>query len=147
MFLDNLKERETRVNAKISIISEFFYSVKCTLVKALMLCTGRTAHRGSRGIAPLFLDHGTRRGWGVSVTRQPLFTPGKDSGTHCTGDWVGPRADLDSCGKFRLPPGFDPGTVLPVTIRYTDWANYSVKLCQITLTLCIYCVMNISLSF
>ena len=26
------------------------------------LCTGRTAHRGSRGIALLFLDHGTRRG-------------------------------------------------------------------------------------
>jgi len=33
---------------------------------------------GSRGIALLFLDHGTRRGWGVSVTPRPLFTPGKD---------------------------------------------------------------------
>ena len=51
---------------------------KCTLVQALRLCTGRTAHRGSRGIAILFLDHGTRRGWGVSVTPRPLFTPGKD---------------------------------------------------------------------
>ena len=36
------------------------------------------AHRGSRGIALPFLDHGTRRGWGVSVTPWPLFTPGKD---------------------------------------------------------------------
>ena len=27
--------------------------VKCTLVEALRLCTGRTAHRGSRGIALL----------------------------------------------------------------------------------------------
>jgi len=36
--------------------------VKCTLVQELRLCTGRTAHRGSRGIALLFLDHGTRRG-------------------------------------------------------------------------------------
>jgi len=35
---------------------------KCTLVQALRLCTGRMAHRGSRGIALLFLDHGTRRG-------------------------------------------------------------------------------------
>ena len=35
--------------------------VKCTLVQALRLCTGRMAHRGSRGIALLFLDHGTRR--------------------------------------------------------------------------------------
>jgi len=46
--------------------------------KALRLCTGRAAHRGSRGIALLFLDHGTRRGWGVSITLRLLFTPGKD---------------------------------------------------------------------
>ena len=36
--------------------------VKCTLMQALRICTGRTAHRGSRGIALLFLDHRTRRG-------------------------------------------------------------------------------------
>jgi len=52
--------------------------IKNTLVQALRLCTGRTAHRGSRGIALLFLHHGTRRGWGVSVTPRPLFTRGKD---------------------------------------------------------------------
>ena len=52
--------------------------VKCTLVQALRLCTGRTAHRGSRGIVLLFFDHGTRRGWGVSVTPRPLFISGKD---------------------------------------------------------------------
>ena len=37
-------------------------NVKFTLAQALRLCTGRTAHRGSRGIALLFLDYGTRRG-------------------------------------------------------------------------------------
>ena len=52
--------------------------VKFTLVQTLKLCTGRTAHRGSRVIALPFLDHGTRRGWGVSVTPQLIFTPGKD---------------------------------------------------------------------
>jgi hypothetical protein len=52
--------------------------VKCTLVQALRLCTGRTADRGSRGIALLFHDHGTRREWEVSVTPRPLFTSGKD---------------------------------------------------------------------
>jgi len=52
--------------------------VKWTLVQALRLCTGRTADRGSRVIALLFLDHGIRRGWGVSVTPRPLFTPGED---------------------------------------------------------------------
>jgi len=53
------------------------WSKKCTLVQALRLCTGRTANRGSRVIALLFLDYGNRR-WGVSVTPRPLFTPGKD---------------------------------------------------------------------
>ena len=52
--------------------------VKCTLVQAMRLCTGRMAHRGNRGIALSFLDHGTRRRWGVSITPRPLFTPGKD---------------------------------------------------------------------
>ena len=36
--------------------------VKYTLVQALRLCTGRTAHRGSRGVALHIHDHGTRRG-------------------------------------------------------------------------------------
>jgi hypothetical protein len=53
--------------------------VKCTLVQELRLCTGCTAQRGGWGIALPFLDHGTRRGWGVSVTPRPLFTPGKES--------------------------------------------------------------------
>ena len=52
--------------------------VNCALVQALRLSTGRTVHRGSRVIALIFLDHGTRRGWGVSVTLRPLFTPRKD---------------------------------------------------------------------
>jgi hypothetical protein len=36
--------------------------VKCTLVQALRLYTGRTAHMESRGIALLFYDHDTRMG-------------------------------------------------------------------------------------
>jgi hypothetical protein len=35
--------------------------VKCTLVQALRLCTGRTAYRENTGIALPFHDHGTRR--------------------------------------------------------------------------------------
>ena len=52
-------------------------NVKWTLVQTLMLCTGRTAHRGSRGIALLFHEQDTRRERGVSVTPMPLFTSGK----------------------------------------------------------------------
>jgi hypothetical protein len=32
--------------------------VKVTIVQALRLCTGRTAHRGSRGIALLYRPYG-----------------------------------------------------------------------------------------
>jgi hypothetical protein len=35
--------------------------LKITLVQALRLCTGPTAHKGSRSIALPFHDHGTRR--------------------------------------------------------------------------------------
>ena len=51
---------------KISAVKGILYfkegKVKCTLVQTLRLCTDRTALRESRGIALLFLDHGTRRG-------------------------------------------------------------------------------------
>jgi hypothetical protein len=57
---------------------DYKVKVKYTLVQALRLCTGRTAYGGSRGIALLIHDHGTRRGWEVSITPRPLFTPGKD---------------------------------------------------------------------
>ena len=51
--------------------------VKVTLVQALRPCTGRSTHRGRRGIALSFHDHGNRRGWRVSVTTRSLFTPVK----------------------------------------------------------------------
>ena len=52
--------------------------INCTPVRALSLCTGRKAHRGSRGIALPFHDHSTRRGRVVSFMPRPFFTPGKD---------------------------------------------------------------------
>ena len=112
--------------------------VKCTLVQALRLCTGRTAHRGSRGIALPFHDHYTRRGE-CSAARPGRFTPRKRPGTLCTGGWVGSRAGLDRCGKSRPPPGFDPRTVEPVASRHIDyttgltkddnewWGNYNLE--------------------
>ena len=40
------------------------------------------AQRMGRGIALLFHDRGTRRGWVVSSTPRPHFTPGKDPVTN-----------------------------------------------------------------
>jgi hypothetical protein len=91
-------------------------------------CTGTEAlYRpygpwGSTGIALLFLDYGTRWGWGVSVTPRSLFTPGKDpvpivqEAGWATGPvWRGT--------ENLVPPGFDPRTVQPLASRYTDWAT------------------------
>ena len=67
-------EQETvEVKVKVKV------KLKVTHVQELRLCTGRTAHRGSRGKALPFHDHSTRRGQGVSITPRLLFTPGKDA--------------------------------------------------------------------
>jgi hypothetical protein len=71
--------------------------------------TGHQKPRGgSRGIALLILDLGSRRGWVVSTTPRPLY-PRERRGTHCTGGWVGPRAGLDVCEKSRPHRDSIPG--------------------------------------
>jgi len=109
--------------------------VKCTLVQALRLRTGRTAHRRSRGITLLFLDHGTRRGWGVSVTPRPLFTLGK-SRYPLYRRLGGPHGRSGQVLKISPPPAFDPRTVQPVASRYTDYAT--------RLHICVYISLKLS---
>jgi len=82
---------------------------KCTLVQALMLCTGHTAQMVGWGIALLFLDHGTRRGWGFSSTPRPLFTPGKD-----------PVPIVQEAGWARGPVWTGAEKVAPTGIRSPD---------------------------
>jgi len=94
----------------------------CTVVQALRLCTGRTDHRGSRGIALLFLGHDTRTGRWVSVTARPLFTPGKDPvPTVQEAGWApGP---VWRGAENPAPTGIRFWTVQPVTSPYTDCAT------------------------
>jgi hypothetical protein len=106
-------------------------------VQPLRLCTGRTAHRGSRGIALHFRDNGTRRGWGVSVTSRLLFTPGKDPVPIVQESvWASGRV-WTSAENLTPPPGFDPRTVHPVASRYTDYATRPTDF-RITILKCIY---------
>ena len=93
----------------------YLKKVKVTLVQALRLCTGRTVHRGSRGIALPFHDHGTRRWWGQRHA-PAAFYPRERPGTHCTGGYVGPRAGLDRCEKSRPHQDSIPSPY-PVAIR------------------------------
>jgi hypothetical protein len=67
-----------------------------------------------------------------SASRPGRCLPREIPGTHCTGGWVGPRAGLDRCGKYRPPPGFDPRTVQPVTSRYTEWVTRTTGNCIVS---------------
>ena len=96
--------------------------VKCTLVQALRLCTGRTTHRGSRGIALLFHDHGTRRGEGSASRAGRSLPPGKTR-YPLYRRLGGPHSRSGQVRKISPPPEFDPRTVQPVDSRYTDWAT------------------------
>jgi hypothetical protein len=53
----------------------------------------------------------TRSRWGKGGQRHApaALHPGKRPGTHCRGDWVGPRAGLDGCGKPRQRRESIPG--------------------------------------
>ena len=97
--------------------------VKCTLIQALRLCTGRTTHRGSKGITLLFLDHGTRKGEGSASRPGCSLTPGKDSVPIVQKAGWAPGPVWTGAEKSRPPPGFDPRTVQPVASRYADWAT------------------------
>ena len=118
--------------------------VKRTLVQALRLCTGRTARKGSRGIALPFLDHGTRNGWGVSVTLWPFFIPGKDPVLIVQeAGWAPGPVWIDA--EISPLPGLEPRAIQPLASRYTDWAipAYSSPsaLCKLFCTLLlIFCV-------
>jgi hypothetical protein len=96
--------------------------VKFTLVQALRLCTGRTAHRGSRGVALLFLDHGTRRGEGSASRPGRSLPPGKTR-YPLYRRLGGPQGRSGQVRKISPPPGSDPRTVQLITSRYTDRAT------------------------
>ena len=95
--------------------------VKCTFVQVLRLCTGRTAHTGSRGIALFFLDHGTRRGEGSASRPGRSLSPGKTRYSLYR-RLGGPQGRSGQVRKISPSPGFDPRTVQPVASLYTDWA-------------------------
>jgi hypothetical protein len=92
--------------------------VKYTLVQALRLRTGRTAHRESRGIALPFLDHSTGRGEG-SASRPGCSLPPGETRYPLYRRLGGPQGRSGQMRKISPPPGFDPRTVQPVALPTT----------------------------
>ena len=93
-------------------LSSIKVKVKVTLIQALRLCTGRTAHRGSRGIALPFLHHGTRRGEGSASRRGCSLPPGKTR-YPLYGRLGGPQGQFGKVRKISPLTGFDPGPSSP----------------------------------
>ena len=88
------------------------YKVKCSRYRPGL------AQRVGRGIALLFHDRGTRRGWVVRSTPRPHFTPGKDPVPILQeAGWApGPVWTGDNL----VPTRIRSRTVQPVVSRYTD---------------------------
>jgi hypothetical protein len=101
--------------------SRYFSHVKCTLVQALELYTGCTAHRGSRGIALLFHDD-TRRVEGSASLLGCSLSPGK-ARYPLYKRLGGTQGRSGQVRKISSPTGFDPRTVQPIASRYNDWAT------------------------
>jgi len=79
------------------------------------------AQRVGRGIALLFHDRGTWRGWVFSSTPQPHFTPGKTRYPFYR-KLGGPQGRFGRAENL-VPTGIRSRTVQPLVSRYTDWAN------------------------
>ena len=120
--------------------------VKCIVVQALRLWTGCTAHRGSRGLAVIFHGHGTRRGWGISVTPRPLFTPGKTR-YPLYRRLSGPQGRSVQVRKISHSQEFDPRTVQPVASRYTGYATRPTNIhCSVLNSLSVTSIMFCALA-
>jgi hypothetical protein len=80
----------------------------------------RCGTEGGRGAALLFHDRGTRRGWVVSSTPRPHFTPGKDPVPIVQeAGW----APGDGRAENLVPTGIGSRTVQPVVSRHSDWTS------------------------
>ena len=116
-FIDGLSFKNDRVK------------VKYTPVQALRLCTGRTAHTGSRRIVLPSLDHGIRRGERSGSRSVRFLSPGKTR-YPLYRRLGGPQDRSGHLRKISPPPGFGLQTVQPVAIRYTEYATRPTKMIE-----------------
>ena len=77
--------------------------------------------RVGRGIALLYHDRDSRRGWVVSSTPQPHFTPGKTQ--YPFYKWLGGPQGWSGWAKNLVSTGIRSWTIQPIVSRYADWAT------------------------
>jgi len=103
---------------------DVFSSSSCQTLDGKIKCSRYrpgVAQRVGRGIALLFHDRGTRRGWVVSSTPRPHFIPGKDpvpilqeAGCAPGPVWTGRKSRTHRDSIPDRPP---------LVSRYTNWAT------------------------
>ena len=95
-------------------------------------------------------------GWVIITTPLPL-SPREWSGNHCTGGWVGPRADLDGCGKSLYSTGIRSPYLQPITswcrwrfhvtyVRYKFISLCRHHICKVCLTTNIFYISPAQIS-
>jgi len=122
----------------------YIYMLYIKNVKWSRYRTG-VAQRVGRGIALLFRDRGTRRGWVFSSTPRPHFTPGKDPVPILQEAGWAPGPVLDG-RKILSPPGFDPGPSSPQSVAIpTELPGPHIMYIytHTTHTYCFVCLYNI----
>jgi len=91
------------------------YDIKCSRYRA------GVAQRVGRGIALLFHDRGTRRGWVVSSTPGRTLPPGNTR--HSFYRRLGGTQGRSGRAENLVPTGILSRTFQPVVSRYADWAT------------------------
>ena len=117
-----VKWRTSLSNMVSIIIRIYIYKVK---VKWSRYRPG-VAQRVGKGVALLFHDSGTRRGWVVSSTRRPVYPPGKTR--YPLYRRLGGPQGRSGLAENLVPIGIRSRTVQPVVSRYTDWATWPTNM-------------------
>ena len=116
--------KKNNEHSKSPVMAMVKVKVQCALVQALMLCTRRTAHRGSRSIALLFLAHGTKRDECLAARSGRTLPPG-ETRYPLHRRLCGPQGRPGQVRKISPPTAFDPQTVQPAASRYPYCATRS----------------------
>jgi len=110
------------VKASLSFVCRYIYIYIYIYIKVKWSrYRSGVAQRVNRGIALLFHDRGTRRGWVVSSTPRPHCTPGKTRYPFYRR--LGGPQGRSGWAENLVPTGIWPRTVQAVVSRYPDCAT------------------------
>ena len=117
--IENYKNPAKNSNITILPKDNFKPLSKCGVIPVMSLTYSDSStspcNRPWRYVSTVSLTSALDGGrWSTPLPGRFPPPPGKRTGIHYTGRWLGPRTGLDGCKKISSPPGFDPRTVQSV---------------------------------